>query len=57
VIHTDFERGFIRANIYTLKDLEQYKTESAIKAAGKMRAEGKDYIMHDGDITHFLFNV
>ncbi|HEV8292034.1 MAG TPA: redox-regulated ATPase YchF [Tepidisphaeraceae bacterium] len=56
-IHTDFERGFIRANIYTLADLQQYKTETAIKAAGKMRAEGKDYVMKDGDITHFLFNV
>ena len=57
VIHTDFERGFIRAEIYTLDDLKQYKTESAIKAAGKMRAEGKSYVMKDGDITHFLFNV
>jgi GTP-binding protein YchF len=57
VIHTDFERGFIRANIYTLDDLRQHKTESAIKAAGKLRAEGRDYIMKDGDITHFLFNV
>ena len=56
-IHTDFERGFIRANIYPLADLQQYKTETAIKAAGKMRAEGKDYVMKDGDITHFLFNV
>jgi len=56
-IHTDFERGFIRANIYTLADLEQHKTETAIKAAGKMRLEGKDYVMKDGDITHFLFNV
>jgi GTP-binding protein YchF len=57
VIHTDFERGFIRAEIYTLEDLKQYKTETAIKAAGKMRAEGKSYVMKDGDITHFLFNV
>ncbi len=57
VIHTDFERGFIRAEIYTLEDLKQYKTEPAIKAAGKMRAEGKSYVMKDGDITHFLFNV
>jgi GTP-binding protein YchF len=57
VIHTDFERGFIRAEIYTLEDLKQYKTEAAIKAAGKMRAEGKSYIMKDGDVTHFLFNV
>jgi len=57
VIHTDFERGFIRAEVYTLDDLQQYKTEPAIKAAGKMRAEGKSYVMHDGDIVHFLFNV
>ncbi len=57
VIHTDFERGFIRANIYTVADLMQYKTEAAIKAAGKLRAEGKDYVMKDGDVTHFLFNV
>jgi GTP-binding protein YchF len=57
VIHTDFERGFIRAEVYTLNDLQQYKTEAAIKAAGKMRAEGKSYIVQDGDIVHFLFNV
>jgi GTP-binding protein YchF len=57
VIHTDFERGFIRAEVYTLADLQQYKTEPAIKAAGKMRAEGKSYVMRDGDIVHFLFNV
>jgi ribosome-binding ATPase len=57
VIHTDFERGFIRAEVYTRADLQQYKTEAAIKAAGKMRAEGKSYIMQDGDIVHFLFNV
>ncbi len=57
VIHTDFERGFIRAEIYSLADLKQYKSEQAIKAAGKMRAEGKSYLMKDGDITHFLFNV
>ncbi len=56
VIHTDFEKGFIRAEIYTLADLKQFKTEAAIKAAGKMRAEGKAYVMKDGDITHFLFN-
>jgi GTP-binding protein YchF len=57
VIHTDFEKGFIRAEIYTLADLRAHKTEPAIKAAGKMRSEGKAYIMKDGDITHFLFNV
>lgn len=54
VIHTDFEKHFIRAEIYTLEDLKTYKTEPAIKAAGKMRAEGKSYVMHDGDITNFL---
>lgn len=57
VIHTDFERGFIRAEVYSLPDLEKYKSEKAIKEAGKMRVEGKDYVMHDGDICHFLFNV
>lgn len=57
VIHTDFERGFIRAEIYSVDDLVQHKTEAAIKAAGKLRVEGKAYVMHDSDITHFLFNV
>ncbi len=57
VIHTDFERGFIRAEIYTLADLEQFHSEKAIREAGKLRSEGKNYVMHDGDITHFLFNV
>jgi ribosome-binding ATPase YchF (GTP1/OBG family) len=54
VIHTDFERAFIRAEVYTLEDLKQFKNEQAIKAAGKMRAEGKSYVMHDGDICNFL---
>ena len=54
VIHTDFERAFIRAEIYTLDDLRKHKTASAIKAAGRLRAEGKDYVMRDGDITNFL---
>ena len=57
VIHTDFERGFIRAQVYTLDDLREHKTEAAIKAAGKLRSEGKNYVMHDGDVVHFLFNV
>jgi GTP-binding protein YchF len=57
VIHTDFERGFIRAEVYTLEDLEKYATEAAIRAAGKLRSEGKDYVVHDGDIVHFLFSV
>jgi ribosome-binding ATPase len=57
VIHTDFERGFIRAECYSVDDLVQLKTEKAIREAGKMRAEGKGYIMRDGDVVHFLFNV
>jgi len=57
VIHTDFERGFIRAEVYTLDDLETYKSEKEIRQAGKLRVEGKSYVMKDGDICHFLFNV
>lgn len=57
VIHTDFERGFIRAEVYSLEDLETYKSEKEIRNAGKLRVEGKSYIMQDGDICHFLFNV
>jgi hypothetical protein len=57
VIHTDFEKGFIRAQVYSLPDLEQYGTEAGIKAAGKLRMEGKEYVVQDGDIMHFLFNV
>lgn len=57
VIHTDFEKGFIRAEIYNLEDLETYKSEKEIRAAGKLRIEGKSYIMKDGDICHFLFNT
>ena len=57
VIHTDFERGFIRAEIYHYNDLMKYKSENAIKDAGAMRVEGKEYVMQDGDIVHFRFNV
>ncbi len=57
VIHSDFERGFIRCEVYSLADLETYKSEAAIRQAGKLRVEGKTYIMQDGDICHFLFNV
>jgi GTP-binding protein YchF len=57
VIHTDFERGFIRAEIYSVEDLVEFKTEKAIKEAGRMRIEGKEYTMHDADVCHFLFNV
>jgi hypothetical protein len=55
VIHTDFEDKFIRAQIYGLGDLIEYSTEAAVKAAGKLRTEGKDYLMQEGDIAHFLF--
>lgn len=57
VIHTDFERGFIRAEVYSLEDLETYKSEKEIRQAGKLRVEGKNYVVQDGDICHFLFNV
>ncbi|HQR07316.1 MAG TPA: redox-regulated ATPase YchF [Gemmatales bacterium] len=56
VIHTDFEKGFIRAEIYSLDDLEKHQSESVIRSAGKLRTEGKQYVMKDGDICHFLFN-
>ena len=56
-IHSDFEKGFIRAEVYCLEDLEKYKTEAGIKEAGKLRIEGKEYIVQDGDIMHFRFNV
>jgi GTP-binding protein YchF len=57
VIHSDFERGFIRAEVYTVDDLEKYTSEKAIREAGKMRLEGKSYVMQDSDVCHFLFNV
>ncbi|CAN5449443.1 redox-regulated ATPase YchF [soil metagenome] len=57
VIHTDFEKGFIRADVFTLDDLTTHKTEAAIRAAGKLRSEGKSYVMKDGDIVHFHFNA
>ena len=57
VIHTDFQRGFIKAEIYTVKDLEQYESEQNIKSAGKVRQEGKEYIVKDGDVIFFKFNV
>ncbi|MDX2196365.1 MAG: redox-regulated ATPase YchF [Cytophagales bacterium] len=57
VIHSDFEKGFIRAEVIKLDDYEKYGTENACKEAGKMSVEGKDYVVHDGDIMHFRFNV
>ena len=57
VIHTDFERGFIKAEIYTYDDLMEFKAEIKIKEQGKLRQEGKDYTVKDGDIIFFKFNV
>ena len=56
-IHTDFERGFIAASICNYDDLKQYGSEQAVKAAGKLRTEGKTYVMQDGDVVEFKFNV
>ena len=57
VIHTDFERGFIKAEVYHIDDLINYKSEAEIKTAGKIRQEGKEYTIQDGDIILFKFNV
>ncbi|MFV0380824.1 MAG: redox-regulated ATPase YchF [Breznakia sp.] len=57
IIHTDFEKGFIRAETMSFHDMDTYGSEQAVKEAGKLRLEGKDYIVQDGDIMHFRFNV
>ena len=57
VIHTDFERGFIRAEVIKYEDFVHYGSEAACRAAGKLGVEGKEYVVQDGDIMHFLFNV
>ena len=57
IIHTDFEKGFIKAEVMSFSDLEELKDEKKVKEAGKLRLEGKDYIMQDGDICYFRFNV
>lgn len=57
VIHTDFEKGFIRAEAYSIEDLRKYGSEQKIKEAGKYRQEGKDYVVQDGDVLFFKFNV
>jgi GTP-binding protein YchF len=57
VIHTDFEKGFIRAEVIKFADFIQYGSESAVKEAGKLGVEGKEYLVQDGDIMHFRFNV
>lgn len=57
VIHTDFERGFIKAEVFHCDDLFQYGSEQKVKEAGKFRMEGKEYVVKDGDVIHFRFNV
>ena len=57
IIHSDFERGFIKAEVMSYDDLVSCGSEKDVKENGKMRLEGKDYIMQDGDICHFRFNV
>ncbi len=57
IIHTDFEKGFIKAEIMSYEDLDQYGSELKVKEAGKTRLEGKDYLMQDGDVCYFRFNV
>jgi ribosome-binding ATPase len=56
-IHSDFEKGFIKADVYTVPDLEQYKSEIALRSAGKIRSEGREYLVGDGDVIFFRFNV
>ena len=57
IIHTDFQKGFIKAEVMSFEDLKKYGSEKAVKEAGKMRLEGKEYIVEDGDICYFRFNV
>ena len=57
VIHTDFEKGFIRAEVISFKDYSEYKSEIKVKEAGKLNIEGKEYVVNDGDVMHFRFNV
>jgi ribosome-binding ATPase len=57
VIHTDFEKGFIKAEVIGYEDYVQYNGESGAKGAGRLRLEGKEYIVQDGDVIHFRFNV
>lgn len=57
VIHTDFERGFIRAEVIAFDDYVRHGSEAKCRAAGVLRVEGKEYVLKDGDVVHFLFNV
>jgi len=56
-VHSDIERGFIRAECFSVDDLVNHKSEKGIREAGRLRSEGKNYRMKDGDVVHFLFNV
>jgi len=56
-IHSDFEKGFVRADVYSVEDLESFRTESAMRAAGKIRSEGRDYVVKDGEILFFKFTA
>ena len=57
VIHTDFEKGFIRAEVIAYDDYVNHGSEQAVKEAGKLNVEGKEYVVMDGDVMHFRFNV
>ncbi len=57
VIHSDFEKGFIKADVYRFADIDRYTSEQALREKGLIRSEGKEYVMHDGDVCHFKFNV
>ena len=56
-IHTDFEKGFIRAEVFHFRDMDELGSEANVKDAGRWRLEGRDYIVQDGDIVHFRFNI
>ena len=57
VIHTDFEKGFIKADVYSYDDIDKHSTEQALRSQGKIRMEGKEYVVQDGDVMFFKFNV
>jgi ribosome-binding ATPase YchF (GTP1/OBG family) len=57
VIHSDFEKGFIKVEVIKYTDLLHWKSETLVKENGKLRVEGKEYVMQDGDVCHFRFNV
>ena len=57
VIHSDFEKGFIKAEVIKFNDFVEYGSENAVKEAGKLMIQGKEYVVNDGDVMHFRFNV